>query len=295
MMVTYFETPSHIFEFPEEEPDEIIKGIKNSIVANNTGGDCDFQSPVNAGGENLDSDGSCTGFTIIADPLLGPLADNGGPTMTHALLPGSPAIGAGAGPCIGLDQRDVSRPSTDCDLGAYEDTSEIVQAPEPTPTDTSTPEPEIVDRCTMFDPSLITVTMFDIPHGSTTQTLYLFNPNGWPGVEFDVPEDPEPWEYGAALGSTTAQDCSYQGYDGRLYCTFVLPEAALGTLQELNVTLNLCINPIFTHPAVSIIEPEDSGGTSLTCSANLGKSDCIAAGGEYKDASQVVSPFCACP
>ena len=31
----------------------------------------------------------------VIDPLLGPLADNGGPTFTHALLPGSPAIDAG--------------------------------------------------------------------------------------------------------------------------------------------------------------------------------------------------------
>jgi hypothetical protein len=32
---------------------------------------------------------------VGANPLLGPLADNGGPTLTHALLPGSPAINAG--------------------------------------------------------------------------------------------------------------------------------------------------------------------------------------------------------
>jgi hypothetical protein len=32
---------------------------------------------------------------LDVDPLLGPLQDNGGPTLTHALLPGSPAIGAG--------------------------------------------------------------------------------------------------------------------------------------------------------------------------------------------------------
>jgi CSLREA domain-containing protein len=31
----------------------------------------------------------------ILDPMLGPLSDNGGPTLTHALLPGSPAINAG--------------------------------------------------------------------------------------------------------------------------------------------------------------------------------------------------------
>src|SRR5699024_7389733 len=33
--------------------------------------------------------------TISADPMLGPLQDNGGPTPTHALLPGSPAVDAG--------------------------------------------------------------------------------------------------------------------------------------------------------------------------------------------------------
>lgn len=35
------------------------------------------------------------GDQINTDPLLGPLQDNGGPTLTHALLPGSPAIDAG--------------------------------------------------------------------------------------------------------------------------------------------------------------------------------------------------------
>jgi hypothetical protein len=49
-------------------------------------------------GHNLDSDGSC-GFTAPTDlsnvdPLLGPLQENGGPTPTHALQLGSPAIDA---------------------------------------------------------------------------------------------------------------------------------------------------------------------------------------------------------
>jgi hypothetical protein len=43
-----------------------------------------------------DSNGNLVGSRVRSiDPLLGPLADNGGPTMTHALLPGSPAINAG--------------------------------------------------------------------------------------------------------------------------------------------------------------------------------------------------------
>jgi len=60
-------------------------------------------------------------------PLLGPLADNGGPTWTHALLAGSPAIDAAddaacvAPPINGVDQRGVARPQgVGCDVGAFE-------------------------------------------------------------------------------------------------------------------------------------------------------------------------------
>jgi cysteine-rich repeat protein len=63
------------------------------------------------------------------DPLLGPLADNGGTTSTHALPPGSPAIDAanpappasGPGTCAASDQRAEARPQgSACDIGAYE-------------------------------------------------------------------------------------------------------------------------------------------------------------------------------
>jgi hypothetical protein len=63
------------------------------------------------------------------DPLLGPLQDNGGPTFTHALLPGSPALdgipwGAnGCGTTVFSDQRGQARPQPvggACDIGAYE-------------------------------------------------------------------------------------------------------------------------------------------------------------------------------
>ncbi len=60
------------------------------------------------------------------DPLLGPLADNGGSTQTHALQAGSPAIDAGSCTDIGsnpvlIDQRGVARPQgATCDVGAYE-------------------------------------------------------------------------------------------------------------------------------------------------------------------------------
>ncbi len=54
------------------------------------------------------------------DAKLGPLAQNGGPTPTHALLAGSPALGKGAG-CAKTDQRGVPRTAGGaCDIGAYE-------------------------------------------------------------------------------------------------------------------------------------------------------------------------------
>ena len=51
------------------------------------------------------------------------LASNGGPTQTHALLPGSPAVNAitSACPAGAIDQRGVPRPETSaCDIGAFE-------------------------------------------------------------------------------------------------------------------------------------------------------------------------------
>ena len=102
--------------------------LKNTIVANSTGADCGG-SPITSEGNNIDSDGTCgltdTSDLVNTDPLLGPLADNGGPTQTHALLAGSPAIDAGSGDCPppATDQRGVARPqSAACDIGAFEST-----------------------------------------------------------------------------------------------------------------------------------------------------------------------------
>lgn len=59
--------------------------------------------------------------TVVADPQLAPLADNGGDTATQAIAPGSPALDAEAQCGVGHDQRGRSRPGgAACDLGAYE-------------------------------------------------------------------------------------------------------------------------------------------------------------------------------
>jgi hypothetical protein len=82
-------------------------------------------------GRNISSDASCafTGAGSLNNtaPLLGPLADNGGPTQTMALAPGSPAIDAAA-PLAGInmDQRGSVRPfGLAPDIGAYEATAVV--------------------------------------------------------------------------------------------------------------------------------------------------------------------------
>jgi len=95
--------------------------IRNSIIANNNGGDCSYPATSTVLWENLDSDGTCNGFTITDTPVLDPLMNNGGPTLTHALRPNSPAVDAADGNCSTTDQRGEPRPEGPaCDLGAYE-------------------------------------------------------------------------------------------------------------------------------------------------------------------------------
>ncbi|MBW6466871.1 MAG: hypothetical protein K0B06_10230, partial [Brevefilum sp.] len=94
----------------------------NTIIAHSTNGDCVDHGTIHADStHNLVTDGNCSAL-LDDDPMLGPLANNGGPTLTHALLPGSPAIDAGSiAYCPITDQRGVSRPQgTACDIGAYE-------------------------------------------------------------------------------------------------------------------------------------------------------------------------------
>jgi uncharacterized repeat protein (TIGR01451 family)/CSLREA domain-containing protein len=100
--------------------------LGNTIVADSFGADCGPPGAITSLGHNLDSDGTCglssPGDLSGADPLLGPLANNGGPTETHALENGSPAIDAGdnAG-CPATDQRGTARPQgAACDIGAFE-------------------------------------------------------------------------------------------------------------------------------------------------------------------------------
>ena len=117
--------------------------VVNTIIAANGQGDC-FGTIVSLG-HNLDGDSTC-GLTGVGDlsgvdPLLGPLQDNGGPTFTHALLAGSPAIDAGDDSfAISTDQRGFPRPQgLATDIGAYESPFTAAGAAAATPTPTPQP------------------------------------------------------------------------------------------------------------------------------------------------------------
>jgi hypothetical protein len=112
----------------------------NTIIAGNTSTnttseDCAGTLSSNRGHNLVQVTTSCTlsgtttGNITGQDPLLDPLADNGGPTMTHSLQVSSPAIDAGysGDECPGMDQRGSPRPQDGdgdntyaCDIGAYE-------------------------------------------------------------------------------------------------------------------------------------------------------------------------------
>ncbi len=111
--------------------------LKNSIVANNSGGDCVNNARITPTSTNtLIGDGgiNCGTPLLTGDAKLGPLRKNGGPTPTHALLADSPAIDAGDDAICDTLPKNARGQSTDqrgrpragpragshCDIGAYE-------------------------------------------------------------------------------------------------------------------------------------------------------------------------------
>jgi hypothetical protein len=100
---------------------------QDSIFAGN--GSTDFAGVLTSQGYNLIQNtndcvivGDPIGNLLGVGPLLGSLQDNGGPTRTHALLTGSPAIDAGSSMGnLAVDQRGVHRPQGLApDIGAFE-------------------------------------------------------------------------------------------------------------------------------------------------------------------------------
>ncbi len=152
------------------EVDDGTASLYNTIVAQNTAGTGPGATPsdINAvspgtvtGSFNLIGTGGSGGLTNdvnhnqlgVANPLLGPLASNGGLTQTIAVLPGSPAIGMGSDSIPGVtvpptDQRGVPRPPDSVDVGAFQDQGFILTivsgSPQTTAVSTAFASPLIV-------------------------------------------------------------------------------------------------------------------------------------------------------
>jgi hypothetical protein len=219
---------SGVWTFYPNPRQEGVGYIKNTIVAGNhatTSPDCWSQgllggrnvialSPAtfpslghNVIGDNTGCEGLFTGpdDQVGVDPMFGPLASNGGPTPTHALMAGSPAlIPGGALPdsaisftyddfsgtfftvvfdvssataCPSADQRGVARPAGVCDAGSYELTN--------TPSGTNVVV-EPVDAMSGQTP--VTLTFSDVTQsGVTTLTVGASGPPPVPDFKLGNP------------------------------------------------------------------------------------------------------------
>lgn len=185
--------------------EDVTLRARNSIIAGNFDGSTSIQHPDCSGtltseGYNLIED--TTGCMLVGSPFgnltgvdldLGLLQNNGGNTLTHALLPGSPAIDAG-NPLgcaaendldLTVDQRGYARPidgdgngNARCDLGAYEYNSPGT----PTPTNTTTPTrtPTATRTSTPGPSPTHTSTPTRTPtHTPTATPTLTFTPGHW--------------------------------------------------------------------------------------------------------------------
>jgi MYXO-CTERM domain-containing protein len=143
--------------------------LRNTLIAG-TGVRCAAGNVPMSQGHNLSSDATChlTDTTDKAgvDPLLGPLADNGGAAKTHALLAGSPAANAGDGASQeATDQRGKVRVQFGAvDIGAVEVTEPAI---------TAQPTAETVD-----EGAPLTLTVAAMNQNSATPLRYQWRKGG---------------------------------------------------------------------------------------------------------------------
>lgn len=176
--------------------------LQSTIIADNTSGggatyaaDLGMPASVTATGSNnlvVTADGTLPGGTLQTDPLLFSLAHNGGPTQTHALQVGSPAIDAGNNSGgLAFDQRGDGFPrvvGAAADIGAFE-----VQSTAPPPV------PPIIDK------SFLPVAIF--VNGTSQVTIALANTNATAATLTADLIDTLPSGLVVANPATAATDC----------------------------------------------------------------------------------------
>jgi predicted outer membrane repeat protein len=223
---------------------------------------------VVSGGDNLESTTPTQcgltggGDQVGVNPLLGPLGNNGGPTDTMALPPGSPAIAHGScAPALNMvDQRGLPRPGvgeTACDTGAYE---------------------------FQFDPTAVTVTCSPNPTGLGTPTTCAATVIDQAGAGAAPPSGTVTFTSTAGSFGTTST-CMLSGAGATASCDVPLTPTALGSQQvsaaysgdttHLASTGSTSLT-VATAPPVSMSVLCAPGtvapGASTTCTATVGGS-----------------------
>jgi len=164
--------------------------IGNTILNAGSGGNIfsfDNQGTIISDGYNLSSDNgadylSAAGDQVNTDPRVGPLQDNGGPTVTHALLADSPAINAGNPnynpnnfqPPLIYDQRGFGFDRVKKgrrDIGAFEVQEAPITPTRPTPPPTPPPSPTPTPTPTA-DPREMAITKIRREIGFTRTALH---------------------------------------------------------------------------------------------------------------------------
>jgi CSLREA domain-containing protein len=204
--------------------------LLGTIVANNSR-DCEFEAQIVLLGYDLLGSTSCghgiygqyppgsghwsyggPGNTFNANPLLGPLQDNTGPTLTMAPATGSPAIGAvptSICPPPATDQRGVSRQQTSgCDIGAVQ-VSRSSQAPSSSDFTISGPSTITLLNSNAERGIVPNTCSASVPFSATPQNGFSgsvsFSAVMSPGVQYiaALPFSPNPISIGPSSASTT--------------------------------------------------------------------------------------------
>jgi len=151
------------------------------------------------------------------------------------------------------------------------ETATLTETPGPSPT------PERA-RCDLFAGMDIKFITLDWEVGKRV-IFYLRMPGGVPGLERPIQGDSELWEYSAKFGAFTTHDCEYiAGYAERLYCEVSIPPEFGNTSQTLELYLNGCEAPVYTHlranvpeyPATPTSEPDCAEYTEADACSDAG-------------------------
>ena len=260
--------------------------VTNSILYGNSrncesGGN--IGGSIVSGGHNIEARNTCgfaaAGDLINTNPMLGPLADNGGPTRTRGLQPGSPAIDAGDDvACMASDQRGVARPSgSSCDIGAYEDDGTVLAAtclpPLMVTSTLDTVDAEIGDglcddgagNCTLRAAiqeanACVGADLIDLPAGSYPLTLAGIGENATATGDLDVTDD---LVINGAGAAATIIDASAP-FDDRIFHVLNNVTTAFDglTLQGVNIDWNVPGGGIATNGNITVSNTRISGNTA---------------------------------